>query len=165
LELSESPQFIGLKDSTGDLARPGRLRPILPASFRLLSGDDTTALAFLAGGGDGCISILSNIVPAMCQAIFSDCRQGRMQVAQQLQQRLWTLAASVEKESPAAVKYALGLLGLMRPDLRLPLVGLPDQAKAEIAAAIKAVMPDEKNASRAISARDRAYNAVPDGTS
>jgi 4-hydroxy-tetrahydrodipicolinate synthase len=88
-----------------------------------------------------------------------------MQVAQQLQQRLWTLAASVEKESPAAVKYALGLLGLMRPDLRLPLVGLPDQAKAEIAAAIKAVMPDEKNASRAISARDRAYNAVPDGTS
>jgi 4-hydroxy-tetrahydrodipicolinate synthase len=164
LELSESPQFIGFKDSTGDLARPGRLRPMLPASFRLLSGDDTTALAFLASGGEGCISILSNIVPAMCQAIFSDCRQGRMPSAQLLQQRLWTLAASVATENPAAVKYALSLLGLMRPDPRLPLVALSDQAKAEVATAIEIVMPDERNASRAISVRDRACNAVPGGT-
>jgi 4-hydroxy-tetrahydrodipicolinate synthase len=139
LKLSESPQFIGFKDSTGDLSRPMRLRPMLPTSFRLLSGDDTTALAFLASGGDGCISILSNIVPTMCQAIFSNCRQDRIQPAQQLQQRLWTLAAFVAKESPAAVKYALSLLGLMRPDLRLPLVELSDQAKAEVAAAINDV--------------------------
>ncbi len=165
LTLSESPQFIGLKDSTGDLARLSRLRPMLPKSFRLLSGDDTTAFAFLASGGDGCISILSNIVPAMCQAIFLDCRQGRLPSAQQLQQRLWALAASVGKENPAAVKYALSLFGLMRPDPRLPLVALSDQAKAEVAAAIKTVTPDERNASRAISALDRACNAARDGTS
>jgi len=164
LKLSESPQFIGFKDSTGDLSRPGRLRPLLRTNFRLLSGDDTTALAFLASGGDGCVSILSNIVPAMCQAIFSNYRQGRMQPAQQLQQRLWTLAASVAKENPAAVKYALSFLGLMRPNPRLPLVELSDQAKAEVTAAITTVMPDEKNASRAISVRDHACNAVPDGT-
>jgi 4-hydroxy-tetrahydrodipicolinate synthase len=139
LKLSESPQFIGFRDSTGDLARPGRLRPMLPASFRLLSGDDTTALAFLASGGDGCVSILSNIVPATCQAIFSNYRQGRMQPAQQLQQRLWTLAALVTKENPTAVKYALSLLGLMRPDPRLPLVELSDQAKADVAAAITVI--------------------------
>ena len=139
LKLSESPQFIGLKDSTGDLSRLMRLRGMLRTSFRLLSGDDTTALAFLANGGDGCVSILSNIVPGICQAIVSNCRQGRMQSAQLLQQRLWTLAALVAKENPAAVKYALSLLGLMRPDTRLPLVELSDQAKAEVAAAINEI--------------------------
>jgi 4-hydroxy-tetrahydrodipicolinate synthase len=139
LKLSESPQFIGLKDSTGDLSRPMRLRPLLRTSFRLLSGDDTTALAFLASGGDGCVSILSNIAPTMCQDVFSNCRQGRIQSAQHLQQRLWTLAALVSKENPAAVKYALSLLGLMRPDIRLPLVELSDQAKADVAAAINGI--------------------------
>ena len=59
-----------------------------------------------------------------------------MQPAQHLQQRLLPLAALVAKENPAAVKYALSLSGLMRPDTRLPLVELSDQAKAEVAAAI-----------------------------
>jgi 4-hydroxy-tetrahydrodipicolinate synthase len=139
LKLSGLPQFIGLKDSAGDLSRLMRLRPLLPTRFRLLSGDDTTALAFLGSGGDGCVSTLSNIVPVMCQAIFSSYSEGRMQPAQHLQQRLLPLAALVAKESPAAVKYALGLSGLMRPDTRLPLVELSDQAKAEVAAAINEI--------------------------
>src|SRR5271168_3675084 len=57
--LSQSRQFIGLRDATGDLARPLRLRTMLPSGFRLLSADDMTALAFLASGGDGCISAIS----------------------------------------------------------------------------------------------------------
>jgi 4-hydroxy-tetrahydrodipicolinate synthase len=166
LRLAESPQFIGLKDSTGDLSRPWRLRPKARTGFRFLSGNDMTATAFLSGGGDGCISMVSNIAPALCQAIFSGCRQGRMQSALDLQQRLLALTELVTKEHPAAVKYALSLLGLMRPDTRLPLVGLPDPAKTEIAVAIgengeNALTPDEKNASRAISVRDRAYSSAP----
>jgi 4-hydroxy-tetrahydrodipicolinate synthase len=166
LRLSESPQFVGLKDSTGDLSRPWRLRPTVRSEFRFLSGDDTTALAFLSSGGDGCISMVSNIAPALCQAIFSGCQQGRMQSALHLQQRLSVLAELVAKENPAAVKYALSLLGLMRPDTRLPLVGLLDQAKAEVADAIAAIgekdlTPGEKNASHAISVRDRAYSSAP----
>jgi 4-hydroxy-tetrahydrodipicolinate synthase len=136
LGLSESPQFIGLMDSTGDLSRPARLRPMLPGRFRLLSGDDTTALAFLASGGDGCISIAANIAPLMCQGIFSSYRQGRMRFAQHLQQRLLPLAVLVAKENPATVKHALSLFGLMRADTRLPLSGLSDQAKATLADAI-----------------------------
>ena len=166
LRLAETPQFVGLKDSTADLSRLLRLRSMAPERFRLMSGDDATALAFLAGGGDGCISIVSNIKPSACRDIFSGFRQGRMQFARCQHQRLLPLAILVAEENPAAVKYALSLLGPMRPDTRLPLVELSDQAKTRIADAIATigendVTPDETNASRAISARDRAYNNAP----
>jgi 4-hydroxy-tetrahydrodipicolinate synthase len=170
LRLAETPQFIGLKDSTADLSRLIRLRSMVPPRFRLLSGDDATALAFLAGGGNGCISIVSNIKPSACRDIFSSVRQGRMQFAQRLHQRLSALTILVTEENPAAVKYALSLLGGMRPDIRLPLVGLSDQAKAKVADAIAAIgeddlTPAETNASRAISVRDRAYSNAPGDTS
>jgi 4-hydroxy-tetrahydrodipicolinate synthase len=61
VRLAESKQFIGLRDRTSDMTRPMRLRPLLPPGFRLLSGEDATGLAFLANGGDGCISIIDNI--------------------------------------------------------------------------------------------------------
>jgi 4-hydroxy-tetrahydrodipicolinate synthase len=134
--LAESKRFIGLRDGTGDLTRPLRLQPLLPPGFRLLSGDDATALAFFANGGDGCISLVSNIAPGLCQAIFSSSRQGRLQSARFLQNRLAPLTASLCKESPAALKYALCLLGFMSPGSRLPIVELSDQAKAEVASAV-----------------------------
>jgi 4-hydroxy-tetrahydrodipicolinate synthase len=134
--LAELRQFIGLRDGTGDVARPVRVRPLIPPGFRLLSGDDATALAFIASGGDGCISTISNVAPELCRVIYSSCRQGRLQSARCLQNRLAPLAASLAKESPAAVKYALCLLGLMSPNTRLPIVELADSAKAEVANAI-----------------------------
>src|SRR5450755_4061940 len=57
--LAQSKRFIGLRDGSGDVARPARLRSRLPPGFRLLSGHDATALAFLAAGGEGCISMMS----------------------------------------------------------------------------------------------------------
>jgi 4-hydroxy-tetrahydrodipicolinate synthase len=134
--LAASKRFIGLRDATGDIERPLRLRSLLPPGFRLLSGDDATALAFVANGGDGCISSVSNVAPGLCQAIFSSCRQGRLQSARYLQNRLRPLAAALARESPAALKYALCLLGLMSPSTRLPIVELGDCAKAEVASAI-----------------------------
>ena len=131
--LAKSRQFIGLRDATGDLARPMRLRSMVPLGFRLLSGDDATAIAFLANGGDGCISAVSNVAPELCQVIFSSCRKGRLQSARYLQSRLVPLAALPARESPAALKYALCLLGLMRPSTRLPIVELADAGKALVA--------------------------------
>ncbi|THD47943.1 MAG: 4-hydroxy-tetrahydrodipicolinate synthase [Bradyrhizobium sp.] len=145
-KLAQSRQFIALRDATGDLARPIRLRSMVPSGFRLLSGDDTTALAFLANGGDGCISVVSNVAPELCQAIFSSCRQGRLQSARYLQSRLARLAALLARENPAALKYAMGLLGLMRPDTRLPIVELAETAKAEVESAL-AEMGEEDLAS------------------
>jgi 4-hydroxy-tetrahydrodipicolinate synthase len=142
VRLAESKQFIGLRDATGDLTRPIRLRPRLPHAFRLLSGDDATALAFMANGGDGCISMVSNVAPKLCHAIYSSCRQGRLQSARHLQSRLAPLAASLARECPAALKYALCLLGFMSPNTRLPIVELEDSAKVEVACAIAAVGGD-----------------------
>ncbi len=137
--LAGSKQFIGLRDGTGDITRPMRLRSLLPHGFRLLSGDDATALAFIATGGDGCISTISNIAPELCLEIFSNCRQGRLQTARYLQNRLAPLTAALSKESPAALKYALCLLGFMSPTTRLPIVELADAAKAEVASAIAGI--------------------------
>jgi len=136
VRLAQSRQFIGLRDGTGDVLRPIRLRSRLPTGFRLLSGDDATALAFVANGGDGCISTISNVAPELCQAILSNCRQGRLQSARYLQNRLAPLNAAFYKENPAALKYALSMLGFMRPNTRLPIVELADSAKREVASAI-----------------------------
>jgi 4-hydroxy-tetrahydrodipicolinate synthase len=134
--LAKSAQFIGLRDASGDITRPLRLRSKLPPGFRLFSGDDATALAFIANGGDGCISVVSNVAPDLCQAIFSSCRQGRLQSARYLQSRLAPLTAALVKESPAALKYALCLLGFISPTTRLPIVELDEAGKAEVASAI-----------------------------
>src|ERR1039457_1357733 len=75
VRLAQSRQFIGLRDGTGDITRPLRLRSRLPSGFRLLSGDDATALAFIAVGGDGCISVVSNVAPELCRIIFTNCTQ------------------------------------------------------------------------------------------
>jgi 4-hydroxy-tetrahydrodipicolinate synthase len=136
VRLAESRQIIGLRDGTGDVSRPALLRSRLPAGFRLLSGDDATALAYIAMGGDGCISTVSNIAPDLCRVIYSNCRQGRLQSARYLQHRLEPLIASLGKEGPAALKYALCLLGFTPPHTRLPIVELNDAAKADVADAI-----------------------------
>jgi 4-hydroxy-tetrahydrodipicolinate synthase len=136
LRLANSRHFIGLKDATGDIARLCRLRQLMPAGFRLLSGDDATALPFIANGGDGCISNVSNVAPELCQALFSNCRLARPQSARYLHDRLVPLTACLTRESPAALKYALFLLGFISPTTRLPIVELSDNAKAEVASAI-----------------------------
>ena len=113
-----------------------RLSSLVPPAFRLLSGDDATALAFMANGGDGCISVISNVAPDLCRVIFESCRNGRLQSARYLQRRLAPLTAALATENPAALKYALCLLGFISPTTRLPIVELTDAAKAEVASAI-----------------------------
>ena len=82
--LAEDPQFIGLKDATGDMTRPLRLRALLGAEFRLLSGDDTTVLGFIAQGGNGCISVTSNLAPGLCRNVYLALKRGQIAQAQRL---------------------------------------------------------------------------------
>jgi 4-hydroxy-tetrahydrodipicolinate synthase len=141
--LAESGRFVGLLDSSRDVARVLRVRPRLPAEFRLLSGDDATALAYIACGGDGCISLVANVTPDLCRDIFSGCRQGRLQTARYLQNRIARLAAELAKENPASLKYVLSLLGLMRSHTRLPITELDDQAKAQMARALATIADED----------------------
>jgi 4-hydroxy-tetrahydrodipicolinate synthase len=143
LRLAESRQFVGLRDAGGDITRPMRLASRLPAGFRFLSGDDATAFGFIANGGDGAISEVANIAPDLCRTIFSQVRQGRLQSARYLHKRLVPLIACLSRESPAALKCALGMLGMMRPDTRLPIVPLDDAGQAEVARAFAAIADEE----------------------
>jgi 4-hydroxy-tetrahydrodipicolinate synthase len=138
--LAELPQFIGLKDATGDIARLSRLKALAGSEFRLFSGDDATALPFLAQGGHGCISVTSNLVPGLCRSMYLACRQGQITRAQRLSVPIARLTAVLFRESnPVPLKYALSLLGLIAPKVRLPLVGLSEETKIEVAAAMEEV--------------------------
>lgn len=137
--LAQSGQFIGLKDSTGDITRVARLRPLLPTGFRLMSGDDASALAFMANGGDGCISMISNVAPRLCRTIFSSCRHENWQAARALHNRLSPLIAALARDATPALKAAMSGLGLMRPDPRLPLVAPESAVLHEITLAVATV--------------------------
>lgn len=156
--LAEVPNIIGLKDATADLARPPRLRRLVGAEFRLLTGDDATALGYFAQGGDGCISVTSNLAPGLCRSMFLAHRQGQSAQAQRLAEIAGELTAALFREtSPVPLKYALSLLGLMAPTVRLPLVEASEKTQAEIAAVVTGISelyPDYlvANPARALSA-------------
>jgi 4-hydroxy-tetrahydrodipicolinate synthase len=132
--LAELPQIVGLKDATGDPGRIARLRVLVGTDFRFLSGDDATALAFIAQGGDGCISVTSNVAPGLCRDMFLTLRQGQITRAQRLSHPIAQLTAALFRETnPAPVKFALSLFGLMAPRVRLPLVEIGEKIKRELA--------------------------------
>src|SRR5271170_5899276 len=140
IRLSESKQFIGLKESTGSVARLFRLKSSLPPAFRMLSGDDATAMAYLASGGDGCISVLANLYPDLCRGIHEACATGNLRGSQNLSNRIAALGSLLaEDSSVAALKYAMSVLGLMRPAVRLPLVELGEDARRATSLAMTAI--------------------------
>jgi len=131
--LAEVPRVIGLKDAAGDTVRPARLRSLLGTDFRLLCGDDALALPYLAQGGDGCISVTSNVAPGLCRSMFLAWKQGQSVRAQRLARAAAPLTTALFRESnPVPVKYALALLGLMSPAVRLPLVELSPHLRTEL---------------------------------
>lgn len=127
--LAELPRIIGVKDATGDLGRPPLLRQRVGADFCQLSGNDDTALAFLAAGGHGCISVISNIAPALCARMQDAWAAGKIRDAEALRDRMSMLNKALFCESsPAPVKYACAALGLCTDEMRLPM--LPASAAA-----------------------------------
>ncbi len=74
--LAKLPNIVGVKDATNDLARPLRTRAAIGADFAMLSGEDVTALALLAQGGDGCISVTANVAPRACAEMHEAWRKG-----------------------------------------------------------------------------------------
>jgi len=138
LRLADLPRIVGLKDATGDLARLGCLRRLLGKRLRLLSGDDATALDFLALGGDGCISVVSNVDPELCVWLHAALRRGKSGEARAIAQTLAPLTAALFMESnPVPVKYALSLMGRMSADVRLPLCAPAEATRTAVADALR----------------------------
>ncbi len=135
--LAKLPNVVGVKDSTQDLARPTRTKLACGEEFCQLSGEDGTALGFLAQGGVGCISVTANVAPKLCAMMHEAWQQGAIDTAQQINEQLMPLHDAMFCEpSPAPVKYAVSLLGRCGPEVRLPLVPASEAAQARIRSAM-----------------------------
>jgi 4-hydroxy-tetrahydrodipicolinate synthase len=141
IELSEHPNIIGIKDATGDTGRVVPMRLSCGDDFLLLSGDDETAKDFIFQGGNGVISVVNNLEPALFKAMCAACLNGHWQQAQALHDRLLPLARDLFVEAnPIPVKWAAYKQGLIQtPSLRLPLTTLHADNKRRVQEAMDAV--------------------------
>jgi 4-hydroxy-tetrahydrodipicolinate synthase len=135
--LSRLPNILGIKDATGDVARVSQQMKVCGPDWVLLSGDDPTALGYIAHGGHGCISVTANVAPAACAAFFNAVLAGDYATARSWQAKLITLHKALFLEpSPAPTKFALAHLGLCSEELRLPMSPCSDAVKPQILAAM-----------------------------
>jgi 4-hydroxy-tetrahydrodipicolinate synthase len=135
--LSKVKGVIGVKDATANLMRPTRERNACDKGWRLISGEDGTALGYMAHGGHGCISVTANVAPKLCAEFQDSCLRGNYDRARELQDRLMPLHDAMFCEpSPAPVKYGVSLLGHCTPEVRLPLMEATDGARDKVRAAM-----------------------------
>ena len=138
--LAKLPNIAGVKDATANLARVSQQRAAMGRDFIQLSGEDATALGFMAHGGQGCISVTANIAPALCSEFQLACLGGNFKRALELQDRLMPLHDALFVEAnPGPVKYAAEKLGLCSGETRLPLAPLSSASKAKVDAALETV--------------------------
>jgi len=131
---------VGVKDATANLARASQQRLALGPEFIMLSGEDATALGFMAHGGHGCISVVSNIAPRLCAEFQNACLAGDYKKALELQDRLMPLHDAMFCEAnPGPVKYAASRLGLCGEETRLPLVPISQASRRTVDAALAQV--------------------------
>ena len=131
--LFELKNIAGVKDATANLARVSQQRAALGADFNQLSGEDATALGFMAHGGHGCISVTSNVAPRLCAEFQESCLKGDYTGALQLQDKLMPLHTALFIEtSPAPAKYALSLIGKCAETVRLPMVPVTEKTRTAV---------------------------------
>ena len=136
--LAKLPRMAGVKDASNDIVRPLLTHAACGPEFCQLSGEDANILAFLAHGGDGCISVSANVAPGLCAQLHDNWRAGRVDEALAIHRRLMPLHTALFCEtSPSPVKYALSRLGRCEASVRLPLVEPSDRARSQIDAALR----------------------------
>jgi 4-hydroxy-tetrahydrodipicolinate synthase len=138
--LAKHKNIVGVKDSTGNLARTLQQRRECGPDFCQLSGEDHLAVAHLASGGHGCISVTANVAPRLCSDMHTAWHEGRVKDAMAIQDRLLPLHDSLFSEtSPGPVKYAASLLGKTSERCRLPLAPPADATRVRVRAAMAEV--------------------------
>ena len=135
--LSKLPHIAGVKDATGDMARASLQRLTCGPDWVMLSGDDPSALGYIAHGGHGCISVTANVAPAACAAFYDACAAGDWAGARRWQDRLVRLHKALFLDaSPSPTKFALAHLGLCAEDSRLPIAPCSEAVKPVVLAAM-----------------------------
>src|SRR5690349_9406959 len=131
--LYELKNIAGVKDATANVTRVSQQRAIVGEDFNQLSGEDITALGFMAHGGHGCISVTSNVAPRLCAEFQAACLKGDYNAALKLQDKLLPLHNNLFIETnPAPAKYALSVLGKCADNVRLPMVPLSEKSKTAV---------------------------------
>ena len=131
--LFELKNIAGVKDATANVVRVSQQRAALGPDFNQLSGEDATALGFMAHGGHGCVSVTSNVAPRLCAEFQGACLRGDFAAALKLQDKLMPLHTHLFVETnPSPAKYALSVLGKCTETVRLPMVPLADKSKAVV---------------------------------
>ena len=132
------PNIVAIKESGGTVERVSQLRAALPASFEILSGDDSLTVPFMSVGACGVVSVASNVVPAEVVALVNAALAGDYATARKHHFHLYPLFKELFVESnPAPTKYALSLLGRMHPEVRLPLAPLAASSRARVEEAMR----------------------------
>jgi 4-hydroxy-tetrahydrodipicolinate synthase len=135
--LAKLPNIVGVKDATNDLARPLRMRVEI-GEFAMLSGEDATAVAYLAQGGDGCISVTANLAPRLLAEMHEAWQKGEVETVRRINERLIPLHDALFAEtSPAPVKFAASLLGKCTPEVRLPLCRIMPETQERVTRAMR----------------------------
>ena len=139
LEIAEHANVTAVKEASGNLAQIAEIIRNKPESLTVLSGDDGLTLAVMAEGGDGVVSVTSNVVPRLASKMVELFDEGDTVGARAIAHKLsqWTAAAFVES-NPMPVKAALSMLGKMENVVRLPLVPLAESNAPKVTAAIRA---------------------------
>src|SRR6187431_1226644 len=131
--LFELENIAGVKDATANVVRVSQQRAAMGEGFNQLSGEDATALGFMAHGGHGCISVTSNVAPRLCADFQNACLKGDYKAALELQDKLMPLHNALFIETnPAPIKYAMSLIGKCASTVRLPMVPASEKAQAAV---------------------------------
>ena len=137
-KLSSIKNIIGVKDATNDLFRPLLTQTQIKKDFCYLSGEDGTALAYLAQGGHGCISVTANIAPKLCSDLQNSWFNKDIEKAKEINLKLAKLHDALFIESsPGPVKYAAELLELCSGETRLPLAPIKEETKNLVKSSMK----------------------------
>jgi 4-hydroxy-tetrahydrodipicolinate synthase len=138
LELAKHPRIIAVKEASANLQQITDCIVGKPKGFSVLSGDDELTLPVLALGGDGLISVVSNVVPKLMSELVRLAREGKLEKARELHLRLlpWMRAAFIES-NPLPVKAALAMMGRMENVMRLPLVPMDEKKSDVVRTALK----------------------------
>jgi len=137
-QLSQHPRIVGVKEATGDVMRVAPLRELCGPNFLLYSGDDATAVDFVLAGGDGAISVTTNVAPAMMRDVMACARIGDAVRARELNAQLELLHRRLFLQSnPIPVKWALGQMGRAGPGIRPPLTVLEPEFHTPVLEALE----------------------------
>ena len=131
--LSQVEYIAGVKEASGNISQMGAILNLVPETFIVLSGDDALTLPLGALGGRGIISVASNEIPAEMTRLAKFCNEGNFHAARKLHREYLALMdVNFIESSPIPVKAAMGLMGLLDPIWRLPMVAPKPESLAKI---------------------------------